>query len=734
MKVTINFNTVTWAVVLVLLGAPIARGEEPSDGGFPLGREILVTEADGTPRVAGSAHKVDEEALERFEHNNIEQILGQVPGISTRGEDGHGLRPNIGIRGANSDRSAKITLMEDGVLFAPAPYAAPATYFFPMSTRMVAIEVFKGPAATRHGPQTVGGALNLVTRDIPEGPAHATDLAVGSHGTVKAHAWAGRGGDRFGILGEGVHLQSVGFKALDGGGDTGFERSELMLKTRWQPVAAHRAELKLGLSREDSRETYLGLTLGDWEATPYRRYAASSLGHMQWTRTQAELAWDARLARRLNLRTVAYHHFFDRTWTKFSGFSGDVDMLSLMKGDSSAGTAADYLAVLRGEADTTGADDTLVIATKGRQYHSYGLQSGVRWEVPGAQVTSTLDAGIRLHVDRGLKQNREDAHRMISGQLEADGSDPLVKADSQILAQAVAAHVHEDLRIRKLHLLPGVRVEVVQGSAWTVGEEAEPAISRTTVLPGMGLLAELGDWTHAFAGSHRGFSPVAPGQAEEVNPELSWNHEVGMRWTVGERLVEGVAFFNDYSNITGQCTQSGGCSAGDVGEQFNGGQAWIYGAEAVAEDSFSLAGEGEVQVALSYAWTQTRFLTSFSSAFSQFGDVVAGDGLPYVPAHQGGGTVAHVGPRGEISLGLTARSGMLDTAGPSSTTAMDIPALLLLDAAGKLHLGHDMSLYATATNLTGTAGITSWRPMGIRPTPPLQVMLGLTWKPEADAP
>lgn len=99
------------------------------------------------PTIAGSAHIVDEATLEKFDYIDIHQIVSTIPGVYVRSEDGYGLRPNIGMRGATAERSQKITLMEDGVLIGPAPYSAPAAYYFPNVARMSAVEVFKGPVA-----------------------------------------------------------------------------------------------------------------------------------------------------------------------------------------------------------------------------------------------------------------------------------------------------------------------------------------------------------------------------------------------------------------------------------------------------------------------------------------------------------------------------------------------------------------------------------------------------------
>ena len=93
---------------------------------------------------AGSTSFISPADLKIFNYSDISRVLGKIPGITVQEEDGFGLRPNIGMRGTNPNRSEKITLMEDGILIAPAPYAAPGAYYFPTTNRMQAFEIIKG--------------------------------------------------------------------------------------------------------------------------------------------------------------------------------------------------------------------------------------------------------------------------------------------------------------------------------------------------------------------------------------------------------------------------------------------------------------------------------------------------------------------------------------------------------------------------------------------------------------
>jgi Fe(3+) dicitrate transport protein len=686
--------------------------------------EMIVYSDDQKLRVAGSAQKVNQEQLELYEFDNIEQVLQQVPGVATRNEDGFGLRPNIGIRGANSDRSSKITLMEDGIPFAPAPYAAPAAYYFPMSTRIVGVEIFKGPAATRFGPFTIGGALNLQTRDIPVANSHSIDLAYGIRNTLKGHTWFSRSNPHFSYLLEAVHLQSDGFKELDSGGKTGFEKTEVMFKGRI-PTNQGYTELKLGYAQEHSLETYLGLNSIDVQQNPYKRYVSSSMGDMSWMRTQAELTWHFKPSQNWTVHNVAYHHFLDRSWTKLNGFRDGVSLHQLMTLDDYSGTSEVYMAILKGEEDSTVQGQYLQIGTNHRVFHSYGLQSKAQLKTYGENFQSTLELGIRYHGDNVVRIHTEDPHLMQSGSLQRSDLETETILDSTAIANAVAVHIHEDLSFSKVHFFPGIRLEMVQGQRKDLYATTQDSIVRTTILPGFATLVDLGSWFDVFAGVHRGFSPVSPGQPSEVQPEQSWNYETGLRWDLGTSHAEVVGFFNDYENLLGQCSFSGGCVGETIDQQYNGGSVWIYGLESLLGVQIPVTENFTIPISGTYTVNQSSFRSDFYSSFHQFGSVTSGDALPYLAKHQASFSLGI--QTGNIKWGsnLSYRSEMLDTAGIYDNDELEIPALLLVESALHLTLSDNWNVYASGTNLLNDTSITSWRPFGARTVAPRQIMFGL---------
>jgi Fe(3+) dicitrate transport protein len=226
-------STVRAAITAALLSNPLlVIADDITKESEDIETVTIIGKKTAAADIPGSAHVIDSEELQTFVNTDILRVLRSVPGVYIQEEEGFGLRPNIGIRGSGLDRSARIALLEDGVLVAPAPYAASSAYYFPTQRRMSAVEVLKGPAAVAVGPRTTGGAMNMISTPIPEAMGINADIRGGDHATLDAHLNIGNRGDRFSWLLETVQAQNDGFKTIDGpvGGDTGYELKDYIAK------------------------------------------------------------------------------------------------------------------------------------------------------------------------------------------------------------------------------------------------------------------------------------------------------------------------------------------------------------------------------------------------------------------------------------------------------------------------------------------------------------------------
>lgn len=697
----------------------------------------------------GSAVVIGAAQLDLFEFDDIHRVLQGVPGVYIREEDGYGLRPNIGLRGATSERSRKIALMEDGILIAPAPYAAPAAYYFPMMSRMTQVEVFKGPSAIQYGPNTVGGAINMVSRGITEnsveqGGEGMIDLAYGQDNYQKAHGYFSKniasdnaltGKGKIGVLVEGIHLGSDGFKTLtDAQGnshDTGFEKNEVIMKLNYVPFSSGNGsesnqffQFKMGYGEENSNETYLGLTDEDFAENGKVRYLASQKDKMDWEHYQFQLSHYIELSDELSLFSQAYHREFDRDWDRFNSFVSNRSMQRILTEPS---LNKHFIQVLRGENDTFGNDDVLVFTLNDRRYYSKGIETKFTWDTSIASAEVIVDSGIRLHQDNVRRKHTASYYDMTAGFMELNGTPSEVITHNDDTATAVAAFTNVNAVIDNFHITLGLRVEHIEGEAIDYLQNTSKENSDTVFLPGAGLFYQLTAEHGLLVGVNKGYVPNSPGQESNVAPEESWNYEFGWRYSTDDIQGEVIGFYNDYSNLKSNCSFSSGCIQ-ELGQEFNGGEVDVYGIEASTRVSWQLTESIKVPLKVAYTYSQSEFKTEFDSTFSQWGSVAVGDELPYLPEQQLSIESGLQGEQWQISLLFKYITEMSEAAGSNTELeGLTTDELLQVDFSAWYQVNKQIKLYGKIDNITDEEVIVSRRPFGARPGKPKQVIVGVKY-------
>lgn len=544
--------------------------------------EIVVV---GTPEqaseIAGSFATVTDEDLRRSRVLNVNDALRQIAGVFPRDEEGAGARPNIGIRGLNPVRSTKVLLLEDGIPLGFAPYGDNAAYYHPPIQRFTSVEVLKGAAQVRFGPQTIGGVVNYITPEVPQEFVANGTVAAGNRDMLMLD---GTIGGR--LLGGGVLLH-VNHNETDGNRDNqALKFTDIFVKGAWEFGPDHGLTIKLSRFREDSQVTYSGLTRAEFAANPRGNVFVND--DFQTERLNATVAhrWD--VAENLTLRTTGYYHYFTRDWWRQSSNSGQ------RPNDASDPTCGG----LANLGTTCGNEGRL------RDYDTYGVESRLSIDHALFGFGGETEVGVRYHEERQAR--RQWNGDTPTARAPGTGVNAGVRENNERDVNAFSAFIQSRFEFGALSLTPGVRAEFIDFTRRNlpvdilVGGRPSGAVTAPTsgsenldkVLPGIGATWQIAENITLYGGIHRGFAPprvediiTAAGGSVDLDPELSWNYEIGIRGEVVPGInADATLFVMDFENqIVAQSVAGGiGTTLTSAGETLHRGGEFMLNASSRA--------------------------------------------------------------------------------------------------------------------------------------------------------
>jgi len=688
---------------------------------------IIGTKADAR-RIAGSGTVISNEDLQKTIDTDIHKILSAVPGVFFRTEDGYGLRPNISIRGTSLDRSSKITIMEDGVLVAPAPYTSASAYYFPTTGRIHSVEVLKGPSAITQGPSTIGGALNLISTPIPTEGKGKFVQELGDNGMMRTHAVLGGDNGTFGAMVE-VHEHSTdGFDSIANvGGDTGFDKSDLLAKFRYTS-GNHEVVLKLLDLDESSDQTYVGLSQSSFNKNPRIRYGMTQYDQMKNDGEQQSITYKGSFGN-VNVIATSWSNDYHRDWFKVDK-ANNGKAFGISNGINNVIDAAN-----NGNVDAQGIlDGTRAVEVKLKHNNRFYGNEGIQFQLSTDIGNHSVTFGYRDMEDYESRlQNYECFDQSADGKNSAlspcstgwTGSNNRLRE-----TDATSYFVQDTITMDKLTLTLGYRSEDYDKveNRWS---DAKPTrtikdakynnkkSSGDYSTTGFGATYDVSENLKLVAGFHQGMSPVFNGDAEEAD-----NMELGFRYNKEATAVEVIYFASDYANLVAECKNSSGgdCDAGDT---FSGGEVDVSGIEV---DASWVVQKNAVNypIAITYTSTDATFDNSFDSDY--FGVVASGDDLPYIPS-----SVLAISAGFITDSGWSGYMRMADHGSSCSTAACgayeNIEAYSYIDLSLRKRVNKNIDIYGVLENATDNEDIAARAPKnGARSQKPQTFKIGFSYK------
>lgn len=530
---------------------------------------------DNLEAVSGSYSIIDEEYLESRRPVSVNEQLRTVPGVMVVPDGSMSFDLNIGIRGQNPRRSAKTMVMEDGMPLQLAPYVDPVNHYSPPSQVLSRVEVVKGAGQILYGPQTLGGAVNFLTKPVPRNGEieGSVTSAFGNQDYRLLHGSVGFGNEIGGVMFD--FTQNKGDGIFKGGE---FDVRDYRFKGELNITDRQTLGLKLTHTRDRRNQTENYLTIDEYDRDPFR-HPTVDLDEWEQDRDSIQLTHAFEVNDRLTINSQAYYTDVFRNGLRASNTGRpDADGVSwsrLRRCNGSDSLRVDQV------------DDVGVCGGRHapRQYYSWGLETSADFAHTLFGLENDAIVGIRYHEDTAVRKQvfaENAAERKNYNLALANNS----FTHETLKAQATSYYAQNTTFIGDWAVTPGFRVEHIRSSDTNNISGERGSDSDTEFLPSIGVAWNGIANTTVFAGVHKGMSPARANRdssiQSETDAEQSVLYEVGFRnasftgisfetTLFHNRIKDTIIDYGDFFANGGKSQQTGLEVAGraNFGEIFN---------------------------------------------------------------------------------------------------------------------------------------------------------------------
>ncbi|RMH92984.1 TonB-dependent siderophore receptor [Lysobacter pythonis] len=444
----------------------------------------------------------------------IREVLTRIPGLNApenNGTGSHDMALNLGVRGLNPRLAGRSTVLIDGIPLPFAPYGQPQLSFSAVSLgNLDAIDVVRGGATVRYGPQNVGGIINFVTRRIPKNPTATFNVQTAfmpnsaqTGGKTTASTLLGGTLDN----GLGVALLYSGVRGGDWRARSGTKIDDLMLKMRFD--SGPHAFNAMAQRYEGRADMPGGLSVANYQRDPY----------------QSTRPWDSFWGHR-NLLTVGYDYEPD-TAARFS-----------VKAFRTETLRSGYL------------DQGAFFSLSPRSYTVDGIET--RFSRGFGIGESLHEIGVGHRYVR--ESSREWRYRLpASGNTLPTESSPLDRK-THGYTRANAFFIDDRITYGPWVIVPGVRVERISSGQINAFSSKRDAGNYTAILPALNVTYALNEQWNLYANTDTSFGTLQYSKMKsavtsgDVAPEKGRSWELGTRYDNDGLLVSAGLFAITFSN------------------------------------------------------------------------------------------------------------------------------------------------------------------------------------------